>query len=135
MSKELRSFVSRIPGIGDVPVSGALFSTVSYRKSRGALMILAAPESATPINVRGLLHLTEGDVRPPRDSEPYALGLIDGYHLGNQLGVDGASRAHTRTRGPLMVPASMCNRRIRDNAGATWIALEEAAAKRLGKVE
>jgi len=67
-----------VPGIGDVPVLGAMFRSVRYKKGDTELLVLVTaslvePQSTvrTPV-LPGLLHVT------PNDWELYSLGKIEG---------------------------------------------------------
>ena len=69
---------SKVPGLGEVPVLGALFRSVRYKKGDTELLILVTATLVEPISpakeppLPGLLHLA------PNDWELYAMGQIDG---------------------------------------------------------
>jgi pilus assembly protein CpaC len=55
-----RSLVTKFPGLGSIPVLGALFRSQSYQKGETELVILVTPRLARP--------LPPGKVRMPTDS-------------------------------------------------------------------
>jgi len=86
LNDQIRARASRIPGIGDVPILGALFRSVSYQRSLTELVILVTPEIVTPLDAHQMVALPTDDVGTPSDYELYALGMIDS---------NGASRRDT----------------------------------------
>jgi pilus assembly protein CpaC len=85
-----RSLVTKFPGLGDIPVLGALFRSQSYQKGETELVILVTPRLAQP--------LPRGKVRLPTDSyvEPSDL---DFYLRGQQEGSPGKKPATPATNG------------------------------------
>jgi pilus assembly protein CpaC len=68
---------SRVPGLGDLPVLGALFRSVRYENNETELVVLVTANVVEPMNesrlpAPGASHLS------PNDWELYALGRIDG---------------------------------------------------------
>ena len=69
---------SRIPGLGDVPILGALFRSVRYRTGDTELIVLITANLVEPLNqvnsppLPGLLHVA------PNDWELFVLGKIEG---------------------------------------------------------
>ncbi len=67
---------SRIPGLGDIPVLGALFRSVRYQNDETELLVLVTASLAEPLNQKpptpGVLHV------PPNDWELYGLAKIEG---------------------------------------------------------
>jgi pilus assembly protein CpaC len=55
-----RSLVSKFPGLGSIPILGALFSSQSYQKGETELVILVTPRLARP--------LPAGKIRMPTDA-------------------------------------------------------------------
>lgn len=77
LSEEIRGFSSRIPGLGDVPVIGALFRSVEYRRSNSELVIFVTPEIVAPLDPHQVPPLPGEDIEDPSDFELYALGLLE----------------------------------------------------------
>lgn len=121
------SRVSRVPGLGDLPIIGALFRSVRYTDSETELVVLVTATLVEPmaisagrLPVPGIMHT------PPNDWELYALGKIEGQAPTRispadaawlqQMGLDrlkgpgawmtyesGASRSHATVRPELTV--------------------------------
>ena len=101
LSEQVRGFASRIPGIGNVPVLGALFRSVNFRRSLSELVILVTPEIIAPLDTHQVAALKAKQHNDPNDFELYALGLLegtddlDGRHAAAN-GRGGASLARAR---------------------------------------
>jgi pilus assembly protein CpaC len=78
LSDSARAVSRRIPGLGDVPVLGALFRSVEYRKSHTELMILVTPELVAPLDPQQVPALPGEKMVDPNDFELYGLGLLEG---------------------------------------------------------
>ncbi|MHC4066017.1 MAG: type II and III secretion system protein family protein [Planctomycetota bacterium] len=78
LSDEVRGIASRIPGLGDVPVLGALFRSVDYRRRVTELVVLVTPEIVAPLNPEQVPSIPGEDLVDPSDYELYALGLLEG---------------------------------------------------------
>ncbi len=67
---------SRVPGLGDVPVLGALFRSVRYSSDETELMVLVTASLVEPLAKNppapGITHVT------PNDWELYAMGHLEG---------------------------------------------------------
>ncbi|MCP4593950.1 MAG: type II and III secretion system protein family protein [bacterium] len=78
LSEEVRGVVSRIPGIGDVPVLGSLFRSVEYSRSQSELVVLVTPEIVAPLNPDQVPPVPGQDLVDPNDWQLYMLGMIEG---------------------------------------------------------
>jgi len=78
LSEQVRGLSSRVPGIGDVPVLGALFRSVNFRRSLTELVVLVTPEIVTPLDAHQKVRLPQDDRIDPNDAELYAMGLLEG---------------------------------------------------------
>jgi pilus assembly protein CpaC len=78
LSEEVRGLSSRIPGLGDIPVLGALFRSVRYQRSQSELVILVTPEIIAPMDPNQVPSLPGKDLNDPNDFELYALGILEG---------------------------------------------------------
>ena len=58
-----------IPGIGDVPVLGALFRSDSFQRQETELVIVVTPYIVRPVSDPSALHLPSDGWRPPNDIE------------------------------------------------------------------
>jgi pilus assembly protein CpaC len=65
--------VSRFPGLGDVPILGALFRSTQFQRNETELVIIVTPYAVQPAAERGLAAPTDG-VLPPHDVERLLFG-------------------------------------------------------------
>lgn len=68
-----RSMVKKFPGLGSVPVLGALFRSQDFLKGQTELVILVTPRLAKPIDPKKVPLPTDA-YRPPSDAEFYWMG-------------------------------------------------------------
>lgn len=78
INENMREVVSKIPGLGDIPILGALFRSKEFIKGQTELVILVTPHLAKPVN--------KSDIRLPTDNivDPSAWS----FYLMGDLGVD-----------------------------------------------
>lgn len=76
LAEQSRGLASRIPGVGDVPVLGALFRSVNYRSALTELVVLVTPEIVAPLDAHQKVRLPGDDVDVPNDWELYAQGEV-----------------------------------------------------------
>jgi pilus assembly protein CpaC len=78
ISRQASARASRVPGLGDLPVLGALFRSVRYSSGETELVVLVTASLVEPLSVSsrppspGMSHV------PPNDWELFALGRIEG---------------------------------------------------------
>ena len=77
LSDEVRGLTSKMPGIGDMPVLGALFRSVEYRRNITELVVLVTPEVVAPMNPNQVPPVPGEDLKDPNDWQLYALGLLE----------------------------------------------------------
>ncbi|MGH9660234.1 MAG: type II and III secretion system protein family protein, partial [Bryobacteraceae bacterium] len=72
LDDRVTSTMFKIPGLGDIPVLGALFRSKSFQKQKTELVVLVTPEVVTPLN--------PGDVKPastvPYSGQPASLNNV-----------------------------------------------------------
>jgi len=78
ISENTRDFVTKFPGLGDIPVLGHLFRSSEFLKGETELVILVTPQLAKPINRDDIMLPTDSYVEP-NDLEFYLLGMNRGY--------------------------------------------------------
>lgn len=71
-----RSLVTKFPGLGDIPVLGALFRSQSYQKGETELVILVTPRLAQPLP-RGKARLPTDSYTEPSDLDFYLRGQLE----------------------------------------------------------
>lgn len=75
---EVRGVATRIPGIGDLPVLGALFRSVEFQRSRTELVILVTPEIAASTAPMNMPELPGAYISDPQDLDLYLSGTLEG---------------------------------------------------------
>lgn len=67
--------LSKIPGIGDIPILGKLFQSRSIQKSKSELVVLVTPRIVDPISTGAQMTATPAQVVPPLDNQKYDKGM------------------------------------------------------------
>lgn len=75
LQDETRSNISKFPGLGDIPVLGALFQSESFRRNETELVIIATAYLVRPISVGDLADPVAG-FEPPTDLERILSGKL-----------------------------------------------------------
>ena len=78
LSEQTRAINSKVPGVGDIPVLGQLFTSVEYQRSESELVVLVTPELVGPLNPDQIAYVPGADHIPPNDWELFGLGQIEG---------------------------------------------------------
>lgn len=79
ISDNVREFVDKLPGLGDIPGLGALFRSQEFRSGQSELVIFVTPFLAKPIAADQVRLPTDSFV-PPADREFYLLGRMESKH-------------------------------------------------------
>ncbi len=77
LQQSLREEVNKIPGLGSVPILGALFRSSSYQQSKTDLLIAVTPHLVKP-NKEGSLKFPGESMRLPSQYEFYLEGSLEG---------------------------------------------------------
>jgi Flp pilus assembly protein, secretin CpaC len=77
LNESLRENVSKFPGLGDIPILGALFRSQEFVKEQTELVIFVTPRLARPIEPE-LARLPTGSFVAPSDVAFYLLGQMHG---------------------------------------------------------
>lgn len=75
-SDNVRSLATRFPGLGSVPILGALFRSQDFLKGNTELVILVTPRLARPVDPKRL-ELPTDRYREPTDWDFFMLGRLD----------------------------------------------------------
>jgi pilus assembly protein CpaC len=78
LNEEVRGVATRIPGLGDIPVIGALFRSVEYQKRLTELVVLVTPEIVAPMDPHQVPQPPAQNVSDPNDWQFYGLGMLEG---------------------------------------------------------
>lgn len=77
LNETVRATASKIPGIGDVPVLGTLFSSVQYTRDETELVILVTPELVGPLDPQQVGPVPGQNMPHPNDAELFLMGQIE----------------------------------------------------------
>ena len=77
ISESMRETVRKFPGLGEIPVLGALFSSQRFQKGESELVIMVTPHLAKPIAPKDIRLPTDTYVEPS-EWEFYLLGRTEG---------------------------------------------------------
>jgi pilus assembly protein CpaC len=83
LNENLREGVSKFPGLGGLPVVGALFRSQEYQKGQTELVIFVTPRLARPTSPE-LVKLPTDDFVEPNDVEFYLMGRLQGRKPGDR---------------------------------------------------
>jgi len=89
--------ITKSPGLGDVPVLGALFRSNGYRRSQTELMIIVTPYLVKPVSAGDIVLPTDG-MKNPTDLQNFLLGQ-------DFSGKTGGTRPKPTLGQPVTVPA------------------------------
>jgi len=77
LSESISDDVEKVPGLGDIPILGALFRSKSFQKNESELVIIITPHLVKPLDMAEMTLPTD-NYREPNDTEFYILGLMQG---------------------------------------------------------
>ncbi len=78
LNEDVRGITSKIPGLGDIPILGTLFSSVQYQKSTTELVILVTPHLVEPIDSDEVPPLPGMEMTDPNDLQLFGLQKLEG---------------------------------------------------------
>jgi pilus assembly protein CpaC len=85
LDESVRESISRFPVLGDIPILGALFRSVSFQKSETELVIVVTPHLVKPVDVAQQPLPTDAFIEP-NNVEFLLLGKLEGSHKGGPSG-------------------------------------------------
>ncbi|WP_319581738.1 type II and III secretion system protein family protein [uncultured Pseudodesulfovibrio sp.] len=77
ISDNLRENSNKVPGLGEIPVLGNLFSSQDFASNKTELVVLVTAHLAKPVDMASQTLPTDG-FREPDDKEFYIFGLLEG---------------------------------------------------------
>lgn len=78
LSERVRGISRKVPGLGDIPVLGSLFSSVDYQADRSELVVLVTPELVEPVSPDQISSVPGTSLVAPNDFELFLLGELEG---------------------------------------------------------
>lgn len=84
ISDTVRENVNKFPGLGDVPVLGALFRNERFLKNQTELVIFVTPKLAKPVLASSVVLPTDSFVEPD-DMDFYIFGKLEDRHADKKI--------------------------------------------------
>jgi pilus assembly protein CpaC len=78
LNETIQAIARKIPGLGDLPVLGALFSSVEYQKSNTELVVLVTPQLVEPLDPQQIPPPPGSLMTEPNDFEFFFNGQLEG---------------------------------------------------------
>lgn len=78
LSERVNGVARKVPALGDVPVLGALFSSVRFQRNQTELVILVTPELVTGMNPDQVAPVPGQFMTEPNDWQLFGLGQLEG---------------------------------------------------------
>lgn len=78
LSERVRGITRKVPGLGDIPVLGQLFSSSEYQTDQTELVILVTPELVEGVSSEQVTYIPGSTMLQPNDFEFFLLGKLDG---------------------------------------------------------
>lgn len=92
LSDRVQAMSSKIPGLGDIPVLGTLFSSVRYQRNETELVVLVTPELVEPMDIQQVPPVPGQDMADPDDFELFGLQQLEGRKRPDVTQETGAPR-------------------------------------------
>ena len=78
LSERVQAVAEKIPGLGDLPVLGSLFTSVDYQRNNTELVVLVTPQLVEPLDPQQVPPPPGAEMGHPDDYELFALGQLEG---------------------------------------------------------
>ena len=78
LSERVRALTRKIPGLGDIPILGMLFTSNEYRTEQTELVVMVTPELVESVSPDQVTYIPGQNLLAPNDFEFYLLGKLDG---------------------------------------------------------
>lgn len=78
LSEKVRGTSRKVPGLGDVPILGSLFTSVEYQSDETELVVLVTPELVEPVSPNQVTSVPGADMLHPNDYELFVEGKLEG---------------------------------------------------------
>ena len=90
INENLREVITKFPGLGSIPVIGALFRSQEFIKGETELLILVTPHLAKPLDKNEIRLPTDGFAEPS-DFDWYLMGRTEGRSKSSTSEADSES--------------------------------------------
>jgi pilus assembly protein CpaC len=98
LNETARGLARSMPGLGDLPVLGALFRSVEFQQARSELVILVTPEMVESLNPDQVSPVPGQFMTEPSDYQLFGLGMLEGDPSSNESIADDAVNTKTPPR-------------------------------------
>jgi pilus assembly protein CpaC len=88
LQDNLRESIEKVPGLGDIPILGALFRSSTYRQQKTDLLIAITPRIVKPVPA-GSIKFPGEHMQPPNRWEFYLEGRLEGRRPFDQVSAFG----------------------------------------------
>jgi len=78
LSENVSAIASKIPGLGDIPILGAMFSSTSYQREETELIVLVTPQLVEPLDPQMVPPVPGSLMTVPTDFELFGLQKLEG---------------------------------------------------------
>lgn len=78
LSEQVNAIASKVPGLGDLPVLGPMFSSVDYQRSNTELIVLVTPQLVEALNPGQVGPVPGSTITEPTDYELFGLQKLQG---------------------------------------------------------
>lgn len=78
LSERTRGVTEKVPGLGDLPILGPLFSSVEYQHEETEMLVLVTPELVGPISPQQVTYVPGASHVAPNDIELFLMGKLEG---------------------------------------------------------
>lgn len=96
LQSEFKDNIKQFPGLGDVPILGALLRSTDYQRSETELVIIVTPHLVRPVS-SDALNLPTDLMDHPSEVEMFMLGFMEGHLRMQALGRRGSDGADMTT--------------------------------------
>lgn len=77
MKADMNNAITQLPGLGNIPVLGALFRSNKFQRNETEMVVVVKPRLVKPVN-GDKLKLPTDNLVPPSDVDMYLLGRLEG---------------------------------------------------------
>jgi pilus assembly protein CpaC len=99
LQQDMNNAVNRLPGLGDIPVLGALFQSTAFQRNETELVIVVVPRLVKPVPA-GRLTLPTDNIIPPNELDQYIYGRVEGGQPEGAAADKGTSEKSKGVEGP-----------------------------------
>ena len=78
LNDQIRGLASKIPGLGDLPVLGTLFSSTDYERSITEMVVLVTPQMVEPLDPHQVPPPPGSLMTEPNDFDLFAMQKLEG---------------------------------------------------------